>query len=237
VSGLCDRVAYEYRMTLISRLMRFWDYSFYEKVESLSELYWSAKTRFYYARFFGRVGKNSKLLNPMRLRNVENIFVGDGVMINKFAFLLTLPLPGQSAPRLVIGDGCAIGHMNHITCVDEVIIGKRVLTADRVHISDNSHVFAHPSIPVADQGVIGKGKVYVGDGSWIGENASILSCRIGRNCVIGSNAVVISDIPDHCVAVGIPARVVRQFDPVTNEWKKVQRKDEAVEGSEREDRS
>jgi acetyltransferase-like isoleucine patch superfamily enzyme len=224
-------------MTLGPRFHRFFNFSLLEKLESFSELYWSLKTRFYYARFFGRVGKNSKILKPMRLSNIGNIFIGDGVVINKYAFLLTLSIPGSGTPQLVIGDGCIIGHMNHITCVDEVIIGKRVLTADRVHISDNSHVYANPNIAIADQGVTSRGKVSIGDGSWIGENVSLLSCRIGRNCVIGSNAVVMSDIPDNCVAVGIPARIVRRFDPLTSEWERVARNDEVGKRKDREDRS
>jgi hypothetical protein len=60
--------------------------------------------------------------------------------------------------------------------------------------------------------ILSKGRVSIGEGTRIGENASILSCNIGRNCVIGSNAVVVSDIPDCSVAVGAPARIVRRFD-------------------------
>ncbi|WP_258879248.1 hypothetical protein [Paraburkholderia sp. BL6669N2] len=48
----------------------------------------------------------------------------------------------------------------------------------------------------------------------------MLGARIGRNCVIGANAVVTSDIPDFCVAVGAPARVVRHWHPDHREWLK-----------------
>ena len=62
----------------------------------------------------------------------------------------------------------------------------------------------------------------IGEGSWIGTNAVIIgNVRIGKHSVIGANAVVTKDIPDYSVAVGIPARVVRQFDFLTGEWKKV----------------
>jgi acetyltransferase-like isoleucine patch superfamily enzyme len=37
--------------------------------------------------------------------------------------------------------------------------------------------------------------------------------RIGRGAVIGANAVVLHDVPDHAVAVGAPARVVRLIVP------------------------
>jgi acetyltransferase-like isoleucine patch superfamily enzyme len=71
-----------------------------------------------------------------------------------------------------------------------------------------------------DQPVISKGPVAIGSGSWLGENVSVLSCRIGRNCVVGANAVVTRDIPDFCVAVGIPARVIRRFNQQTGKWEK-----------------
>jgi acetyltransferase-like isoleucine patch superfamily enzyme len=68
------------------------------------------------------------------------------------------------------------------------------------------------------QSVKFKQRVAIGDGSWIGENACIIGASIGRNCVIGANAVVTRDIPDYCVAVGIPAAVIRRFDVTLQKW-------------------
>ena len=51
--------------------------------------------------------------------------------------------------------------------------------------------------------------VRVGAGSWIGSGAVILA-DIGKNCVIGAGSVVTRPIPDHVVAAGVPARVVRE---------------------------
>ncbi|MBV9573752.1 MAG: acyltransferase, partial [Acidobacteriales bacterium] len=189
-----------------------------EKTESIAEFYWLCKTQLYYKLFFGAIGQSSKLLAPLRLKNVQHIYVGNNVLINRYAFLLTVALPGRMPPRLEIGDGCVIGHMNHISSANEVRIGAKVLTADRVHISDNSHCFADPDKAVLDQEIESRGKVSIGEGSWIGENASVLSCSVGKQCVIGANAVVIHDIPDYCVAVGSPARVVRKFDPQSGKW-------------------
>jgi serine O-acetyltransferase len=50
----------------------------------------------------------------------------------------------------------------------------------------------------------------LGDGVFIGAGAKILGAvKIGSNVKIGANAVVISDVPDNCTAVGVPARIVR----------------------------
>jgi acetyltransferase-like isoleucine patch superfamily enzyme len=69
------------------------------------------------------------------------------------------------------------------------------------------------------QGITAQG-ISIGDGSWIGSGAIILDgVRIGRNVVVGAGAVVTKDIPDYCIAVGNPARVIRNLrtDPLSNE--------------------
>ena len=209
-------------MTLIAKVKQFLASPWLEKTQRISEFYWSLKTQFYYTLFFGHVGKKSKLIQPMELKTVRYIEIGDRVLINKHVFLLTLPENESSVPRLVIGDGCVIGHMNHITCMRKVQIGKNVLTADRVFISDHSHQFSNANIPIMHQPSVVKGNVSIGDGTWIGENVAILSCNIGKNCVIGSNAVVLKDVPDFSVAVGIPARVVQRFNQTSQTWERVE---------------
>src|SRR5262245_46993885 len=208
-------------MPFLKKLRKLISSPWLEKLQSVTEFYWTLKTRLYYRFFFQCIGRKSKLIAPLRLRNVHNIRIGDNVLINRLGFLLTLQQPGSEVPVLSIGDGSVIGHMNHITSIREVRIGNKVLTADRVYISDHSHGFSNISMPIMDQPVESKAPVRIGDGTWIGENAVILCCTIGKNCVIGSNAVVISDIPDYSVAVGSPARVVRKFNPASNSWEKV----------------
>ena len=54
------------------------------------------------------------------------------------------------------------------------------------------------------------GEVTIGDDVWIGAGAkTLMNTHIGTGAVIGANAVVVSDIPDYAIAVGIPARVVK----------------------------
>lgn len=54
--------------------------------------------------------------------------------------------------------------------------------------------------------------VLIGDGSYIGINTVIVgNVKIGKHCVIGANSVVTKDVPDYSVAVGIPARVIKNI--------------------------
>lgn len=52
--------------------------------------------------------------------------------------------------------------------------------------------------------------VTIGDNVWIGGSVTILpGVTIGSNVSIGAGSVVVKDIPDNCVAVGNPCRVVK----------------------------
>ena len=59
-----------------------------------------------------------------------------------------------------------------------------------------------------------KGDTIIGNDAWIGQNATILpGVHIGDGVIIGANSVVGSDIPPYSIAVGNPARIIRQrFD-------------------------
>ena len=54
--------------------------------------------------------------------------------------------------------------------------------------------------------------VSIGSGSWLGHGVVVLpGSRIGKNVAVGANSVVTGDLPDFCVAVGAPARVIRRY--------------------------
>ena len=60
--------------------------------------------------------------------------------------------------------------------------------------------------------------VIIGEGSWLGENVCVCGASVGKHCVIGANSVVTRDIPDYCIAVGSPARVVKRYNFDKNTW-------------------
>ncbi len=206
----------------LRKFHKFHSVSFFQKLAMLQEFYWLVKTQLYYRPFFGKIGKGSKIIKPLRMANTSHIYIHEDVVIKQYAWLTTTGrLASGKAPMLLIGNGSQIGHFNHITVMDHVELGSNVLTADRVFISDNSHEYRNVNQPVVEQMIVSDGQVSIGDGSWLGENACVISSRIGKNCVIGANSVVISDIPDFAVAVGAPARVVKKYRFATQSWEKV----------------
>ena len=65
--------------------------------------------------------------------------------------------------------------------------------------------------PIKEQDISIVSPVVIGEGSWLGENVCVCGASIGKHCVIGANSVVTNDIPDYCVAVGAPARVIKKI--------------------------
>lgn len=168
--------------------------------------------------FFKRFGKKTSVIFPMHIFGLKNIVLGDNVYIGYKAYLAALPLTGEKTCSLEIGNGSCIGNFNHIYATKKITIGQNVLTADKVYISDNLHSYNDISVPIIKQPIRQVNIVEIGDGTWIGENVCIIGAKVGKNCVIGANSVVTKDIPDFCVAVGSPARVIKQYNHTIQGW-------------------
>jgi acetyltransferase-like isoleucine patch superfamily enzyme len=108
----------------------------------------------------------------------------------------------------------------------------RVTIGDRAALNSFCRLFGHGSIEIGEDTQIGPGSlitttdhdyqnelnthfrpVVIGKGVWIGANVTILpGVEIGDFAVIGAGSVVMKTIPPHCIALGVPARVVRRLD-------------------------
>ena len=166
---------------------------------------------------FKYVGKGVRVYKPLHIDGIDNITLGDYVSVHEGTWLAAIPLTGNEV-QLDIEDGVTLGHYNHIYATRSIIIGKNVLTADKVYISDNLHSYEDITVPVIKQPIKQCKPVVIGDGSWLGENVCVIGASIGKHCVIGANAVVTKDIPDYSVAVGSPARVKKKYDFEQNKW-------------------
>lgn len=178
---------------------------------------WSLWFALIHAPSFRMIGRGAFLFRPFRIDGARGIEMGSKTVLQRGTWLYCCGIEGIPA-SLKIGKGCVFGYNNHITAVRDVVIGDNVLTANNVYISDNLHGYENITKPILHQPVRFKKSVVIGDGCWIGENACIIGACIGKNCVIGANAVVTHDIPDYSVAVGVPAEVIRQFDPHSKKW-------------------
>lgn len=117
------------------------------------------------------------------------------------------------SPQIIIGTNCNFGDFLNLTSTNIIEIGNNVLTGRWVTITDNSHgesIFQHMCLDPEKRPVISKGKITIRDNVWIGDKVTILAgVTIGEGCIIGANSVITKDIPPYCVAVGIPAKVIK----------------------------
>jgi len=164
-------------------------------------------------RRFGHLGADSVICFPTNaLFNEQYIHIGAGTMFGPQTTLSVGMVPGQqmvSDQVITVGDRCLIGKGSGIVGHLEIVIGNDVWTGHHVYITDQNHGYADRGLPIASQ-VMPERPVSIGDGSWLGHGTVVLpGARIGRHVVIGANSVVTGEIPDHSVAAGVPARVLK----------------------------
>lgn len=181
----------------------------------------------FYKLSLAKLGSRSKLIGA-KVDGAKRISIGKGVYINNKGWLACLPLTGNNNCSLTIGDGTYIGRFCHIYATSKIEIGQKVLMADKVYIADNLHQFENVDLPVIDQPVKQTAEVTIGDGAWLGENVCVIGASVGKHSVVGANSVVMKDIPDYCVAVGSPAKIVKRYSFDRKEWLKTNENGEFI---------
>ena len=128
------------------------------------------------------------------------------------------PHPGftikmQRARGVKIGEGCYIGPYVHI----DLLYPNLITIEDNVAIGSNSMIFAHVN-PAANLELKKNhyprktDPVLLKSGTWINPACIItLGTTMGKNSILSIGSVAVSSIPDNCLAIGNPARVVKKL--------------------------
>ena len=138
------------------------------------------------------------------------ITIGDDVVLSHYVML------SCKSGGISIGKRCGVGAFTVIKSTrNPIVLGDDVAVGPRCSIAGGGNYNTERlDIPIAQQGLRDMGDTVIGDGTWLGSNATVLGgVRIGRNSIVGAGAVVINAIPDLAVCVGVPARVVRMREP------------------------
>lgn len=172
----------------------------------------------FYVRRFIRpqlecLGDGFTVLQPWNL-----ILFGSPIRIGRYANIITTPehkvrlsiwSEKEAIPGIRIGDYCLICPGVRIGAAHRIEIKNNCMLAGNVYITDADwHGIYNRVAPGNSDPVILEENVWVGDSAIVCKGVTI-----GRNSVIGAGSVVVSDIPANTVAVGNPARVVKQLDP------------------------
>ena len=171
--------------------------------------------RLFANRFFHKKGKGARIRNRVRLDVMPfNKFeMGDRAVIESFSTI------NNGVGDLFIGHDTLVGIGNVL--IGPLRIGSNVIMAQNIVVSGLNHIYEDIHVPIVKQNVT-TAAIYIGDDSWIGANAVITAgVSIGKHCVIAGGSVVTKNIPDYSVAVGNPARVIKQYDHTKNAWVRV----------------
>jgi acetyltransferase-like isoleucine patch superfamily enzyme len=186
--------------------------------------------RFSYPLLLGSVGRNVTFGQGVVLRHPGKIRIGDDVTVDD---LVVLDAKGTKNRGITIGSGVFLGRGTILSCKDgdielgdqvnigfhaeifsgsTVTVGRYGLFAAYTYVVGGGHEHARVDVPVIQQPRTSAG-IAIGENVWLGTGAKVMDgVRLGRDVVIGAGAIVTEDIPDSCVAVGIPARVVKRRD-------------------------
>ena len=171
---------------------------------------------------FASFGKRVSIHYTCNIRNPRLIKLGHRVVVSQLSWLHGVLGGNQDGPTLIIDDDCMIGRSCQIAAKNSIHLERDVIVADGVLIQDHSHMYKDITRPIIDQGLTEGGRIRIGQGSWIGFGAAILCDRgelnLGRNCVVGANAVVTRSFPPYSVILGNPAVVLQQYDPIKQVW-------------------
>ena len=170
--------------------------------------------------FLGEVGEKCHFGYPLRLEGggSQRIRIGARTCIQAYSVLGSWENYGKDEhyePEIIIGNDCNIGEYCHITAIRRITIGDGLLTGRFVYIGDNAHgslSWEEADTPSAKRYLKSKGEIMIGRNVWICDKVTILGgITIGDNVIIGANSVVTHDIPANSIAVGMPAKVVKQL--------------------------
>lgn len=102
-------------------------------------------------------------------------------------------------------------YISYETDFDSTLVLKHptgIVIGEGVKIGKNVTIFQNVTLGRGDKNI--NAYPQIGDGTVIYSGAVILGgVKVGTNCVVGANAVVIKDVPDNFVAVGVPAKCIK----------------------------
>lgn len=180
-----------------------------------------------YPGLLGRCGRNVVFGVNVVLRHPHKIELGDGVIIDDNCLL---DAKGRDNAGIRIGPGVYLGRNSILSCKNgdidlgarvnigfncEVFSGSRVtlgadtLVAAYCYFIGGDHNPQDIDASVTQQGSRSQG-ITIGEKCWFGAGVKVLDgLTVGNNSIVGAGAVVTRDVPAYAVAIGIPARVVR----------------------------
>ncbi len=178
------------------------------------KLYWGIITIFY-SFFFKKFSFPSHIGVPIFTHGLSRVVVNKRVRI-----FPGLRIETHYQGTITFEEGVSIGQNFHITSAGNLVIGKNTTISGNVFITNIDHEYQNIGEHILDQKMIVKETV-IGENCFLGFGVAIQAGTVlGKQCVIGASSVVRGTFPDYSVIVGIPAKVIKRYNPLTATWEK-----------------
>ena len=166
-------------------------------------------------------GTGVVLRHPHKIHVDDNVVVDDhccldakgsdnqGIRLGRGVFVGRNSILSCKNGDIIVEDDANIGFNTEIFSASRVRVGRKVLIAAYTYLVGGDHLYDRVDVPVLDQGRTAAG-IDIGDHVWIGAHVVVTDgSRVGRDAIIGAGAVVVGEIPEFAIAVGTPAKVIR----------------------------
>ena len=182
---------------------------------------------------FATEAKGLTIHLPRQLGNPHLIHMGNDVKLGPNSVVRALTsYPGSwlehpqgehvsqtFTPELRIGDRVTATGALQVIAYERIVIEDDVMFATNVFVCDGLHSTERGDVPYKYQGLHRIAPIHIGRGAWLGQNVVVMpGVTIGELAVVGSNSVVTQDIPAQSIAVGSPARIIREWDASAERW-------------------
>ena len=182
---------------------------------------------------FANSPKNVVIELPRRIVNTNRIHIGDDIWIGPDSLIIavteypTMPMQDPKNkkinqtfdPIIRIGNRVTATGGLQIAAHKEITIEDDVMFASNINMTDGLHGYENANKPYKYQNMFKIAPITIKRGCWIGQNVVILpGVSIGEFTIIGSNSIVTKNIPDKCIAVGSPTKVIKKWDEVKRNW-------------------
>lgn len=151
-----------------------------------------------------------------------HISLGRAVSLERDVWLNVLEGYNDEEPAIILEDGVKFGRRTVLSAKNRIHIKPNTICGPSALIMDHNLAFDNVTVPISRQGPSKGGTILIEEGCWIGFGAVVLCDHgelvIGRNSVVGANAVLTRSVPAYSVVSGNPARIVKHFDLLTGKW-------------------
>jgi acetyltransferase-like isoleucine patch superfamily enzyme len=150
------------------------------------------------------------------LKNESNFSLGENAIVRG-----TLQCQKEGA-RLQIGNFFSLGFNSSVVSTTDVQIGDNVMISFRCYITDTDghslnavirrNDFSNRWAGYKDWTVVDSAPIKIGNDVWIGPQVIVLKgVEIGDGVVVAAGSVVTKNIPEYCLAAGVPAKVIKRL--------------------------